>query len=415
MDSKNKIRTILHCDLNSFYASVEIKLTPELRGKAMAVCGSVEDRHGIVLAKSDLAKKAGVQTAEAIWQAKKKCPELITVAPHYEEYIKYSKLTRKIYEDYTDLIEPFGIDECWLDVTASTQIFGTGEEIANKIRNRVRDELGITISVGVSFNKVFAKLGSDMKKPDAVTVIPFDSFKNKIWGLPAGDMLWVGKNTARKLESYGISTIGDLANADKAFIESIFGKCGAEMWYNANGLNNGEVMPQNYSFPIKSVGHGITCIVDLTDEEHVWRVLYELSQDVARRLRKHNLMANTVQINVRDKDLKIKQYQGPLPITTQCFGEIAQAGMKLFRENWRWEKPVRSLTIRAINLVDASQPLQINLNVEFKKHEKQEKAELAIEKVRRKFGQKMINMCCLNLDLQMAENPCVHGIPTMFR
>lgn len=411
----DKIRTILHCDLNSFYASVEIKLNPELKGKAVAVCGSAEDRHGIILAKSDLAKKAGVKTAEAIWQAKQKCPDLITIPPHYEEYIKYSKLARKIYEDYTDLIEPFGIDECWLDITGSMHLFGTGEEVANIIRERIKNELGITVSIGVSFNKVFAKLGSDLKKPDAVTLIPYESFKEKIWALSACEMIWVGNATYNELKKYGIFTIGDLANTDLEFIKSKFGKNGIGIWSNANGFDNAPVMPMNYTAPVKSVGHGITCIEDLTENEQVWRVFYSLSQDVARRLRKYKLSANAVQISVKDNELRIKQYQCQLPMTTQCFSEIAQCGMNLFYENWEWQKPVRAVTIRAINLVNSYDAVQTNFNLDFKFHEKNEKIELAIEKIRKKYGESIINMCSLKLDLKMAQSPCVHGIPTMYR
>lgn len=409
------MRTILHCDLNSFYASVEIMLNPELKGKAVAVCGSAEDRHGIILAKSDLAKKAGVLTAEAIWQAKKKCPNLITIPPHYEEYIKYSEMTRRIYEDYTDQIEPMGIDEAWLDVTGSLHLFGDGEALANIIRERVKREVGLTISIGVSFNKVFAKLGSDMKKPDAVTVIPYETFREKIWHLPASDMIGIGRATKKTLERYGIITLGDLANTDVNFLDKLFGICGVGLWRYANGYENSPVMRVNATVPIKSVGHGTTTIEDMTTDDEAWRVFYELSQDVSHRLRKYGLMANSVQITVRDKDLAIKQFQCPLNITTQSFAEIAEMGMKLFRENWHWEKPVRSLTIRAINLSDATEAIQLNIGADFAKHERQEKIETAIEKIRTRYGTRSINMCSLFMDLKMAENPCVHGIPTMFR
>ena len=212
------LRTILHCDLNSFYASVELFLNPELKGLPVAVCGSKEDRHGIVLAKTDEAKKYGVKTAEAIWEAKRKCPQLLIIPPHHDEYVEFSRRVRRIYEEYTDLVEPFGIDECWLDVTGSERLFGNGEEIAHKIRERVKKEIGITISVGVSFNKVFAKLGSDMKKPDAVTVIPFDNFREIIYKLPVTDMLGVGPNLGKALKNHCINTIGELANTDKNFL-----------------------------------------------------------------------------------------------------------------------------------------------------------------------------------------------------
>lgn len=207
-------RAILHCDLNSFYASVEIFLDPTLKGKAVAVCGSVEDRHGIVLAKSDAAKKMGVSTGEAVWQAKEKCPDLIVVPPHYDQYLKFSKLARKIYEDYTDMIEPFGIDECWLDVTGSTRLFGSPEHIGMEIKERIKKEVGLSISVGVSFNKIFAKLGSDMKKPDAMTVISKETFREQIWSLPASDMLGVGRATGNSFmtQAYSLSEMLHIAN-----------------------------------------------------------------------------------------------------------------------------------------------------------------------------------------------------------
>ena len=202
-------RSILHCDMNNFYASVECMLDPSLRKYPVAVCGSVEERHGIVLAKNYAAKAFDVKTGDAVWQAKQKCKDLVIVPPHYEEYIKYSKLARSVYSRFTDQVEPYGMDECWLDISGTEHIYGSPERVANKIRETIKFELGLTISVGVSFNKIFAKLGSDMKKPDAITVIEKDTFRDKIWGLPASDLLGVGRATQRVLDSYCIRTIGD--------------------------------------------------------------------------------------------------------------------------------------------------------------------------------------------------------------
>ena len=235
--------TILHCDMNNFYASVECMLDMSLKGKAVAVGGDVENRHGIILAKNYEAKKYGVQTGEALWQARQKCRNLLIVPPHYEQYIKYSKLARQIYAEYTDLVEPYGMDECWLDVSGSIGIYGDGEKIANKIRERMKFELGLTISAGVSFNKIFAKLGSDMKKPDAVTVISKDSFREQIWQLPASDLLGVGRSTQKVLTLYGIKTIGDLANASPDLIERRLGKCGLMCIRYAKGEDISRVMP----------------------------------------------------------------------------------------------------------------------------------------------------------------------------
>lgn len=263
------LRSILHCDMNNFYASVECMLDPALKKYPIAVCGSVEERHGIVLAKNYKAKAFDVKTGDAVWQAKQKCKDLVVVPPHYEEYIKYSKLARSVYERYTDQVEPYGMDECWLDISGTGSLFGSPEKVANEIRETMKFELGLTISVGVSFNKIFAKLGSDMKKPDAVTVIPKDTFREKIWGLPAADLLGVGRATQRVLDSYCIRTIGDLANNDPEFLRRRLGKNGVVLWNYANGNDLSLVAKKDFVSPIKSVGHGITTVADLEKPEQV--------------------------------------------------------------------------------------------------------------------------------------------------
>ena len=254
------LRNVLHCDMNNFYASVECMLDPALREYPVAVCGSVEERHGIVLAKNYKAKAFNVQTGDAVWQAKQKCKDLVIVPPHFEEYIKYSKLARSVYERYTDQVEPYGMDECWLDISGTSGIFGSPEKVANEIRETIKFELGLTISVGVSFNKIFAKLGSDMKKPDAVTVIEKDTFKDKIWGLPASDLLGVGRATRKVLDRYAIRTIGDLANTDPDLLKRWLGKNGVALWQFANGLDCSAVAKTDFVSPVKSVGHGLSLI-----------------------------------------------------------------------------------------------------------------------------------------------------------
>lgn len=390
------MRTILHCDLNSFYASVEIFLNPSLKGKAVAVCGSKEERHGIVLAKSDEAKACGVKTAEAIWEAQRKCPHLIIIPPHYEEYVRFSRRVRDIYEEYTDLVEPFGMDECWLDVTGSERLFGSGEVIANTIRNRIRNEIGITISVGVSFNKVFAKLGSDMKKPDAVTVIPYENFRDLIYGLPATEMIGIGPNTGKVLKNYCIETIGDLAATSKNFLMSKLGKTGECIWNYANGLDTAPVHSIDYEAPIKSVGRGTTCPADLESNEEVLRVIMGLSQIVAHQLRKHSLKATAVQLSVKDKNLFVKQFQAPLSFSTQCFGDIAGKAFELFTENYDWHDKVRAVTVRAINLTDDNEPEQLDFMLDYTTHEKRDNVENAIEKIRKKHGISVINIARLS-------------------
>ncbi len=380
------MRTILHCDLNSFYASVEIFLNPQLKGLPVAVCGSKEDRHGIVLAKTDEAKKYGVKTAEAIWEAQRKCPQLVIIPPHHDIYVEFSRRVRRIYEEYTDLIEPFGIDECWLDVTGSERLFGSGEEIAHTIRERVKREIGVTISVGVSFNKVFAKLGSDLKKPDAVTIIPYDGFRDIIYSLPATDMIGVGPNMGNALKNYCINTIGDLAAADKSFLIKKLGKMGECIWAYANGFDTSPVAHINYHAPIKSIGRGTTQPVDLKNNDEVHRVILQMSQIVSHKLRKHSLKAGGVQLSIRDSNFAVKQFQAPLALPSQCFGEIAEKAFQLFTANYNWYSNVRSVTVRAINLSDFEEPVQLDFIQDYTAHEKLDSAESAIEKIRNKYG-----------------------------
>lgn len=389
------MRTILHCDLNSFYASVEIYLNPTLKGKAVAVCGDKENRHGIVLAKSEEAKKCGVKTAEAIWEAQRKCPNLLIIPPHHDKYVEFSHKVRAIYEEYTDLVEPFGIDECWLDVTGSERLFGNGEEIAHKIRERVKNEIGITISVGVSFNKVFAKLGSDMKKPDAVTVIPYENFREIIYPLSATEMLGVGPNTGKILKNYCIETIGDLAGTSKSFLIKRLGKTGECIWNYANGLDESPVQRIDYEAPIKSVGRGTTCPVDLENNDEVHRVILKLSQTVAHQLRKHNLCANAIQLSIKDRNLFVKQFQAPLLVSTQSFWEISEKAFILFTDNYDWHDKIRAVTVRAINLSYSTEPEQLDFLCDYSAHNKRDNAETAIETIRKKHGKAAINIARL--------------------
>ncbi len=394
-------RVILHSDLNSFYASVEMMLDPRLRGKAVAVCGSTEDRHGIVLAKSELAKKAGVKTGMVNWEAKRLCPNLIVVPPQYEQYLKYSKMTRAIYQRYTDLVEPYGMDECWCDVTGSQSLKGSGIEIAEEIRKTVREELGMTVSIGVSFNKIFAKLGSDMKKPDAITVISKEDFKEKVWQLPASDLLFVGRATQKKLASYGLRTIGDIVTAGHQFMQRLFGKNGLQLWIFASGQDTSRVMNVGHHSPVKSIGHGITCTADLENNEEVWKVMLELSQDIGHKLRVHELCARGVQITIKDNGLLYKQHQAQLDTVTQSPMEIALKARSLFEENYFWHTHVRSITVRAINLVPKAMPEQLNLFDNPVKRERRERVEEAIESIRARFGKRAIYQAVLMGDLKM--------------
>ncbi|NLF52430.1 MAG: DNA polymerase IV [Leptolinea sp.] len=379
-------RAILHSDLNSFYASVEIMLNPALRDKAIAVCGSTEDRHGIVLAKSEKAKKAGIKTGMVNWEAKQKCPDLLMVPPQYDQYLKYSKLTREIYQRFTDQVEPYGMDECWLDVTGSQGVCGSALSIAEEIQRTTREELGLTVSIGVSFNKIFAKLGSDMKKPDAITVIRRDDYQEMVWPLPVSDFFYVGRATDKKLSRYGIRTIGELAKAPRDFLRSTLGKNGEMLWFFANGEDKSRVMKNDFYSPVKSIGHGTTCTSDLENNDEVWKVMLHLTQDISHRLRVHDMKANGVQITVKDKDLSYRQYQMQLPMATQSPMEIAMAAKYLFEMNYAWHTHVRAVTVRAINLEPKFMPQQLMLFDDAARRARLEKLDDTIETIRSRYG-----------------------------
>lgn len=408
-------RNILHCDMNNFYASVECMLDPSLKGIPVAVCGSVAERHGIVLAKNYPAKAYGVQTGEAVWQAKSKCPGLRVVEPHYDEYVKYSALARGIYSRFTDMVEPYGMDECWLDITGCEKLFGPPEKVADIIRETVKFELGLTISVGVSFNKIFAKLGSDLKKPDAVTVIAEDSFKEKIYGLPASDLVGVGRSTERVLAGAAIKTIGDLASADPRMLASKLGKNGLALWNFANGRDESRVARAGESPPVKSVGHGTTTVKDMESDGDVWPVILELTQDVGRRLRDIKMMAGGVAVNVRDSNLVCRQWRTPLSIPSTSAEVIAAAAFGLFHARYRWELPVRSITVGTFNLVPEGAAYAPRLwdNVELA--ERRERLGHCIDDIRRRFGKNSVRNCILcmpsTLPLEHAEIVMPTGMP----
>lgn len=398
--------------MNNFYASVECMLNPELKGHPVAVCGSTADRHGIVLAKNYEAKKYNIQTGEVVWQAKQKCKDLIVVNPHYEYYIKYSKLARDIYNRYTDLVEPFGMDECWLDLTGSTHLFGTGYEIAEKIKETIKFELGLTISVGVSFNKIFAKLGSDMKKPDAITVIDKDSFKKNIWQLPASDLLGVGRATIKKLNYYGIFSIKDLAKASPDFLKQLLGVNGVLLWRYANGTENSLVTPNDFEVPVKSIGHGITTVRDLESNNDVWCVILELIQDIGKRLREYKKYASGIAICVRNNELHFKEWQSKLPQPTNNSLTLAKKAYELFSENYDWNCDIRSVTVRAINLVSEYTPQQIDLFSETQDIEKMERLDAVVDKLRERFGKDIIKNAVLCQDIGMKPMTAKLTMPT---
>lgn len=377
-------RVILHSDMNNFYASVECLYNPSLRGKPVAVAGDLEARHGIVLAKNYEAKAYGVQTGEPLWMARQKCRDIVFTPPHYERYLKFSQLAQEIYSDYTDQIEPFGLDECWLDLSGSTNLFGDGKQIADELRKRIKFELGVTASIGVSYNKIFAKLGSDMKKPDATTVIASDNFQTKVWPLPVSDLLYVGRATAKKLSKYYINTIGDLAKTDLDFLRRLLGKNGVMLWRFANGIDTSQVSKQGAKALIKSVGNSTTAPRDLVSDEDIKITLYVLAESVAERMRACGLLARTVQISIRDNELYSYERQSKLAFPSCSAKDIFDLAYALFQEN-RPKSPVRSLGVRACEL-SVQEARQLSLFRQEAKSQKLEQLERAVDSVRSRFG-----------------------------
>lgn len=396
-------RTILHSDLNNFYASVELLSHPELRGKPVAVAGDVEARHGIVLAKNYETKKYGVQTAEALWQAKQKCPEIVFLPPHYELYEQYSERVREIYYDYTDLIEPFGLDECWLDVSGSRSLFGDGKKIADAIRGRVKKELGLTVSVGVSFNKVFAKLGSDMKKPDATTVILREDFREKVWDLPASDLLFVGKKTYARLCRFGIRTIGDLARSDPSLLKCLLGKNGISLYECANGRDTSPVALYGSSPPPKSIGNSTTPPRDLLNDNDVDIVLYQLCENVSTRMRREGVICGTVQISVRYHNLRSLERQMRLDYPNRTARTLFEAARTLMKKHRLLGEPIRSLGVRGCELVRCESE-QMSFDPRIMGIQRAETLESVVDGLRERYGNPSIRRGIMYTDETLGAN-----------
>ncbi|WP_312645259.1 DNA polymerase IV [Hydrogenoanaerobacterium sp.] len=387
-------RTILHCDLNGFYASVECLLRPELCEVPMAVCGDPDSRHGIILAKNELAKAYQVATAETIWQAQRKCPNLTLVAPHHNEYYKYSRLVNKIYERFTDCVEPFGIDESWLDITGTMHLFGgDGKTVADAIRRTVKEELGLTVSVGVSFNKIYAKLGSDYKKPDATTVISRGNYREIVYPLPVTALLYVGKAAAATLKLLGVRTIGDLAAADRTLLAQRLGKMGEMIHDYAAGLDDSPVKSAYEEREVKSVGNGMTFRRNLLGLDDIKTGAAALADTVAARLRHCGLDCHTVQVQVRDPDFKTISRQKTLVQPTHLAREIYEAALELILASWKLNAPIRMLTITGANLLPQGSAEQLSLfgaenNLS---RERQDKLEHTMDHIRSKFGRDAIS------------------------
>lgn len=395
------MRTILHCDCNSFFASVECVLNPALKSVPMAVGGDTENRHGIILAKNELAKNFNVQTAEAIWQAKSKCPDLVIVPPHHDIYLEYSEKVNKIYGRYTDRIEKFGIDESWLDVTGCERLFGSGKQIADKIRKDVKSELGITVSVGVSFNKIFAKLGSDYKKPDATTVIDQSNFKSIVFPLPVSDLLYVGRSTAKVLESVGIKTIGDIANSNKEALKLLLGKSGETLYDFANGLSYDYVSYYTQKLLPKSIGNGMTFRRDICDIQDLKKGLLALCDCITLRMQNKSLKVSGISVSIKDTAFKTVSKQKGLDFPTSSVRKIYNEALSLIPLIWDSHQPLRSLTVTGYDISEETSKTQLTLfEEEENKLRKRQELEYAIKGVRHNFGKSSISYASIiNNDL----------------
>lgn len=376
-------RTILHSDLNSFYASVECLYNPSIRDKPVSVCGSVEERHGIVLASNPLAKKYGIKTGDAVWQAKSKCRELVVVEPHMDRYVRFSKAAREIYSEYSPFVEPYGLDENWIEL-GSYKAFQNAGNVADTIRNRIKTELGVTVSIGVSFNKSMAKLGSDLRKPDFTNIISKDNFKEIAWPLPTSDLLFVGRSTAQKLHGIGINTIGQLAKAPVDAIQRRLGKNGIRLWQYANGIDDEPVTEKGYQRIVKSVGNSTTTPRDMVSADDVRITTMLLAESVAERMRNKNIRCKTVQVYIRYSNLMSCERQDKLPFPCCTAQRIGNLATKLILNNWTGE-PLRSIGVRGCDLI-TNEFTQLSLMPEIQAEQKQEDLEIAMQDIRRRFG-----------------------------
>ena len=385
-------KVILHCDCNNFYASVELLKFPELRDKPVAVAGDPEGRHGIILAKNMAAKRFGVQTAETIWQAKRKCPKLILLPPHFDRYSDISRRVNEIYLSVTDQVEPFSVDASWLDVTGSQRLFGDGKTIADELRRRVREEIGITISVGVSDNRYWAKLGSDYKKPDATTVITQENVADILYPLPVQDMLFVGRAAAEVLRRHGVTTIGQLASIPRESLTRWLGKQGEGCYTMVHGLDDAPVRRWGDTEQVKSVGNGMTYAHDLVGEE-AWKAgLMPLCDSVGSRLRAQHLKCRTVTVQIKDPQFKVISRQRTLPAPTNLTKVLFRESLSILRQCWRPDAPIRLLTVTASTLCrEDEETVQMSFFADSQPDDpRQSKIERAIDGVRKRFGKDAI-------------------------
>lgn len=408
-------RNILHVDCNNFFASVEGIFYPQLKDVPYAVAGSKENRHGIILAKNELAKSYGIKTGEAIWESKQKCPSLQTVEPHFERYSKYSKLFKSICFEYTDRLESFGIDECWLDLTGNRR---DAADIAEEIRQRVKNEYGLTVSVGVSFNKIFAKLGSDMKKPDAVTIITEENFRDKVWQLPVSDLLGVGRATLKKLNSRYIGTIGELAQTDRELLCSWLGKIGDDLWRYANGLDDSAVKLYYEHTPPKSVSCGLTPYRDLENDNDVKILIYALSENIAMQLRSKDLKCRTISLNIRDNRLEHLSRQCRFHSDISDSALISESAFRLYKEAYNKDIPIRSISVCASDLIPYNEEFQLDFDGSFIREQKKESINRAVDRIRTRYGYDTIRRAVVMQDKKLGmfkPKECGEAHPVGFR
>ncbi len=397
-------RVILHCDLNSFFASASMLEHPELAGKAVAVCGDVAKRHGIVLAKSMLAKRAGIRTGEVLWKARQLCPQLITLPADYQLYMKLSKKVTGIYERYTGRIEPFGIDECWLDITPHKKSETYGRDTAEEIRKTIKRETGLTVSIGVSWNKIYAKLGSDYKKPDAVTEISRKNYRSIAWSLPCRDLICVGRSTGKTLEKAGINTIGDIANCPRPFLKALLGKNGLTLHDFASGNDDSPVQSIDHTYLVKGIGNSMTTVHDLVSDIEVKQAFLILGEMVAYRARKKLLQGSVIGIYLRDKDLVSVTRQISLGRSTFISDEMAEHAMTLYRGNWNAAKrPIRSIGLRLERL----SPIGLYTQLSFVDPRRTflQDLEFAKDDIVRRFGKEAITRASLMKTTVVENNP----------
>ena len=400
-------RVILHCDANSFYASCELCYKPWLKDKPVAVGGDQEARHGIVLTANPIAKKKyGIKTGEVLWEARQKCPQLTIFPADYPLYVHFSRMMREIEEEYSDQVEAFGLDENWIDLSAWNQTLDQGEKIAQEIRTRIKDELGITVSIGVADNKIMAKLGSDMKKPDAVTVLRRENYPTTAWQLPASDLLYVGPATKRKLKLIGVNTIGDLALCDARILHETLGKNGLMLKVFAMGNDPSPVRRINVETAIKSVGNSVTAPRDMEDFDDVKCVIYLLAESVTARLREHGLRGRCVSLSVRSTELVFNGCQRTLKKATYLTSEIAEAAYDLFVTRYPDRLPLRSIGISVSRLSPDTDPVQISMFDDDDRRFRMEELEHSVDDLRRRFGHQIVQRGIVYYDRKFADvNP----------